>query len=67
MCVLSRECLDRRIPNQQTLRNEVKAWSERRNRNTSVVNWEFNSAQARVKLKHLYPLYDKVLELGIGK
>ena len=57
LSVLSRECLDRRIPNQQILRNEVKAWSERRNRNTSVVNWQFNSAQARVKLKHLYPIY----------
>lgn len=53
--VLSRQCLNRRIPNQATLRNEIAAWEEKRNAKTIAVNWRFTTADARVKLKSLYP------------
>ena len=53
--VLARQCLDRRISDQSTLRQEVEAWQDRRNRDTIRVNWRFTTADARIKLKSLYP------------
>lgn len=53
--VLSRQCLDRRIPDQATLRPEVAAWQERRNTHHACVDWRFTTDDARIKLKHLYP------------
>ena len=53
--VLSRQCLDRRIPDRETMRNEVGAWEKRRNDTSTPVNWRFRTADARVKLKSLYP------------
>ena len=51
--VLSSQCLDRRIPDKQTLIDEVAGWE--RNANHTKANWHFTTATARVKLKHLYP------------
>ena len=53
--VLSRQCLNRRIPDQETLRSEIKAWEELRNQAAISVNWRFTTKDARVKLKSLYP------------
>ena len=53
--VLARQCLDRRISDQSTLRQEVEAWQDRRNRDTIRVNWRFTTADARIKLRSLYP------------
>ena len=53
--VMARECLDRRISDQSTLRREIEAWQDRRNRDTIRVNWRFTTADARIKLKSLYP------------
>jgi hypothetical protein len=53
--VLSRQCLNRRIPDQDTLRSEIAAWQERRNQKRVEVNWRFTTEDARVKLKSLYP------------
>lgn len=53
--VLSRQCLNRRIPDQETLRAEINAWQEKRNQNAICVNWRFTTEDARVKLKSLYP------------
>ena len=53
--VLSRQCLNRRIPNMETMKQEVKAWTEKRNRKQATVNWRFTCEDARVKLKRLYP------------
>jgi len=53
--VLSRQCLNRRIPDQQVLKNEIAAWEEGRNKTANRVNWRFTTADARVKLKSLYP------------
>ena len=53
--VLGRQCLDRRIPDRETLRAETGAWQRRRNRDAIRVDWRFTTADARVKLKSLYP------------
>jgi hypothetical protein len=53
--VLARQCLDRRIADQETLTNEIAAWETRRNASKATVNWQFTTADARIKLKQLYP------------
>ena len=53
--VLSRQCLNQRIPDQETLRAEIDAWQEQRNQSATGVNWSFTTEDARVKLKSLYP------------
>ena len=53
--VLSRQCLNRRIPDQETLRTEINAWQEQRNQKAVCVNWRFTAEDARIKLKSLYP------------
>ncbi len=53
--VLSRQCLNRRIPDRQTLASEVAAWENARNAETCKINWRFTTADARIKLKRLYP------------
>ena len=55
LSVLSRQCLDRRIPDQATLEQEVKAWEAQRNASPAPVKWRFTTADARIKLKRLYP------------
>ena len=53
--VLSSQCLDRRIPDKQTLIDEIAAWEHDRNANHTKANWHFTTPNARIKLKHLYP------------
>jgi hypothetical protein len=53
--VLSSQCLDRRIPDKQTLSNEIAAWEFDRDTNHTKANWHFTTPNARIKLKHLYP------------
>jgi hypothetical protein len=54
--VVSSQCLDRRIPDKQTLIEEVAAWEDDRNKNHAKANWQFTTtADARVRLKRLYP------------
>ena len=55
LSVFSRQCLDRRIPDQEVLRRETAAWAERRNTAKATIDWRFTTADARVKLKKLYP------------
>ena len=55
--VLSTQCLDRRIPDRQTLTSEVAAWTANRNRHHAKADWHFTTADARVKLKRLYPRF----------
>lgn len=56
--ILQRQCLNRRIPGQEALRNEVAAWQKRRNQEATKVNWQFTNDDARIKLKRLYPSID---------
>jgi len=53
--VLSRQCLDRRIPDRNTLSKEVAAWEKNRNAKANKMDWRFTTTDARVKLKRLYP------------
>jgi len=53
--ILSRQCLSRRIPDKDTLTSEVAAWETDRNNAGMKVDWRFMTADARIKLKHLYP------------
>jgi len=55
LSILSRQCLDRRIPDQATLKRETAAWQEKRNAIARPMEWRFNNEDARVKLKKLYP------------
>jgi uncharacterized small protein (DUF1192 family) len=56
LSVLSRQCLNRRIPDRLMLTAEVAAWEADRNKHHAKANWQFSTDKARVKLKQLYPL-----------
>jgi hypothetical protein len=58
LSVLARQCLDRRIPDLDVLRREVAAWEATRNAAAVTVNWQFTTADARVRLKRLYPVLE---------
>lgn len=55
LSVLGRQCLNRRIPDMDTLMREVAAWQDDRNYEETWIDWRFTTADARVKLQHLYP------------
>ena len=54
--VLIRQCLSRRIADKARLETEVRAWQKDRNAKVVKVDWRFTTADARIKLKHLYPV-----------
>ncbi len=56
LAVLSSQCLNRRIPDRATLEREVAAWEHDRNATEATIDWQFTTADARVKLKRLYPV-----------
>jgi hypothetical protein len=53
--VLIRQCLKRRIPDIDTVAAQVNAWQQHRNTHNAVINWQFTTKAARIKLKRLYP------------
>ena len=53
--VLSSQCLDRRIPDKQTLTEEVATWEDDRNKHHAKADWQFTAADARIRVKRLYP------------
>jgi len=53
--VLTTQCLDRRIPDIATMRNEVAAWERSRNNRPTPIDWRFTTDDARIKLRRLYP------------
>lgn len=55
LSALTRQCLDRRIPDQATLERETMAWYTQRNQSRKSVDWQFTTADARIRLKRLYP------------
>jgi DDE superfamily endonuclease len=55
LSVLARQCLDRRIADTSLLKGEVAHWVAKRNRVGIGINWRFTTADARIRLKHLYP------------
>lgn len=55
LSAFTRQCLSRRMPDRETLQREASAWVDQRNRTQKGVNWHFNTKDARIKLKRLYP------------
>lgn len=53
---LSRQCLDRRMADQEIITKETLAWCQKRNNQEVKVDWQFTTADARIKLKKLYPV-----------
>jgi hypothetical protein len=53
--VLSSQCLDQRIPGEDVLSGEVSVWEAARNKHHAKADWQLTTADARVKLKRLYP------------
>lgn len=58
LSVLSRQCLERRIATPEALKAELEAWQQNRNQVGSKVIWKLSTQDARVKLKHLYPVFE---------
>jgi hypothetical protein len=56
LSVLARQCLDRRIETREELEREVAAWEEKRNERGVQIRWRFTTADARIKLRRLYPV-----------
>lgn len=56
LSILSRQCLNHRIPDQEALRREVRAWEGSRNECKATMDWQFTTEDARIKLKRLYPV-----------
>ena len=52
---MGRQCLDRRVPDTDTVREEVAAWTKRRNAGGTPAKWRFTTEDARIKLHSLYP------------
>lgn len=58
LSVLSRQCLDRRIDDRDLMAREIASWQAARNTAETRINWQFTTADARIKLKRLYPSFD---------
>jgi hypothetical protein len=56
LSVLARQCLNRRIPDKETLIPEVAAWEQKRNAAQVTIHWQFTTQDARIKLRRLYPV-----------
>lgn len=56
LSVLKGQCLQERIANLKTMQEEIVAWESNRNNKQAKVNWQFTTADARIKLKRLYPI-----------
>jgi hypothetical protein len=59
LSVFGRECLNRRIPDVETLKREVAAFEAERNAHESTAHWRFTTVDARIKLRRLYPSYSE--------
>jgi DDE superfamily endonuclease len=55
LSVMAKQCIKRRIPNVEILKNEIDSWKNERNNEKIGVNWRFTAKDARIKLKRLYP------------
>ncbi len=59
LSILSRQCLDRRIESKEIMKREIDVWENTRNDAYARINWRFTTADARIKLKRLYPSFEK--------
>lgn len=56
LSVLKRQCLSRRLPDIDSVRQKAMAWQDRRNQRQTTIDWRFSTEDARIKLKRLYPI-----------
>ncbi len=66
LSVLARQCLSRRIPDIATLGKEAAHWEQTRNAAAVKIHWHFTTAEARIKLKHLYPVLEEQSSAATG-
>jgi hypothetical protein len=59
LSVLSRQCLHRRIDSKDVMDQEIATWEQDRNNSCTRIDWRFTTADARIKLKRLYPSFEK--------
>lgn len=59
LSLLSRQCLSRRIGTAEELEEEIAAWESKRNESINGVDWQFTTEDARIRLRHLYPKYQR--------
>jgi len=57
--MLSHQCLERRVPDSETLHSEARAWQLRRDAAGTSIDWCFGTDDARIKLKRLYPSFQQ--------
>jgi hypothetical protein len=62
--VINNHGLPERIPDREQMRKEAEAWGRKRNREACKINWRFTTADARIKLKHLYPQLQSCRDTG---
>jgi hypothetical protein len=58
LSILQRQCLRQRLPDRDAMEREVGAWARRRNELTKRIDWQFTTADARTKLRRLYPAFE---------
>ena len=58
LSALQRQCLRRRLADRTAMEREVLAWARRRNEGTKRIDWRFTTADARIKLRRLYPAFE---------
>jgi hypothetical protein len=58
LSVLARQCLSQRLPDQAAIRDAVTAWADRRNAAIRTIDWQFTTADARIKLRRRSPAFD---------
>ena len=58
LSVLTGQCLDRRMDSKEYVVSEIEAWEKERNEGEAKVRWRFTMADARIKLKKLYPVFE---------
>ena len=63
LSILTKQCLDRRIPHLDVLKKETESWGRKRNAQQKTVDWQFTTAEARLKLKRLYPQFTLALHI----
>ncbi len=58
LSALQRQCLRQRLPDRGAMAREATAWARRRNEQARRIDWQFTTADARIKLRRLYPAYE---------
>ena len=61
--IMTRQCLNRRIPSIEKLKQELKKWNDAYDKDPTAINWQFKTETSRIKLRNLYPDIEKNRQL----